>query len=72
MREVLTAATVKGAASAAVTAAIPAEYSGFCGACGSTHGHLPVSVIRAPWASQAKGCEQFSHSIEQRSPLHRA
>jgi len=36
------------------------------------HGHLPVSVIRAPWASQAKGCEQFSHSIEQRSPLHRA
>ncbi len=37
MREVITEATVKGAASAAVTAAIPAEYSGFCGACGSTH-----------------------------------
>jgi hypothetical protein len=28
---------VKGAASAAVTAAIPAEYSGFCRGCGSVH-----------------------------------
>jgi len=37
MREVITDATVKGAASAAVTAAIPAQYSGFCRACGSVH-----------------------------------
>ena len=37
MREVITAPMVKGAASAAVTAAIPAEYSGFCRACGSVH-----------------------------------
>ena len=37
MRAVITDATVKGAASAAVTAAIPAQYSGFCRACGSVH-----------------------------------
>ncbi|HEY5116686.1 MAG TPA: crosslink repair DNA glycosylase YcaQ family protein [Nakamurella sp.] len=37
MREVITDAAVKGAASAAVTAAIPARYSGFCRACGSVH-----------------------------------
>jgi len=37
MRQVITDATVKGAASAAVTAAIPDEYSGFCRACGSVH-----------------------------------
>jgi hypothetical protein len=37
MREVITDATVKGAASAAVTAAIPAQYSGFCRACGCVH-----------------------------------
>jgi len=37
MRQVITAATVKGAASAAVTAAIPARYSGFCRGCGSVH-----------------------------------
>jgi len=37
MRQVITEATVKGAASAAVTAAIPAQYSGFCRGCGSVH-----------------------------------
>jgi hypothetical protein len=37
MRAVITAPMVKGAASAAVTAAIPAEYSGFCRGCGSVH-----------------------------------
>jgi hypothetical protein len=37
MRAVITTAMVKGAASAAVTAAIPAQYSGFCRACGSVH-----------------------------------
>jgi len=37
MRAVITAPMVKGAASAAVTAAIPAEYSGFCRGCRSVH-----------------------------------
>jgi hypothetical protein len=37
MRAVITAPMVKGAASAAVTAAIPAGYSGFCRGCGSVH-----------------------------------
>lgn len=37
MRQVITDPTVKGAASAAVTAAIPDQYSGFCRACGSVH-----------------------------------
>ncbi len=37
MRAVITAPMVKGAASAAVTAAIPAQYSGFCRGCGSVH-----------------------------------
>lgn len=37
MREVITAPMVKGAASAAVTAALPARYSGFCRGCGSVH-----------------------------------
>src|SRR6478735_9281769 len=37
MRAVITAPMVKGAASAAVTAAIPARYSGFCRGCGSVH-----------------------------------
>jgi len=37
MRAVITAPMVKGAASAAVTSAIPAQYSGFCRGCGSVH-----------------------------------
>jgi hypothetical protein len=37
MRAVITAPMVKGAASAAVTAAIPAQYSGFCRGCKSVH-----------------------------------
>ena len=37
MRAAITAPTVKGAASAAVTAAIPAQYSGFCRGCDSVH-----------------------------------
>ncbi len=37
MREVITAPMVKGEASAAVTAALPAQYSGFCPGCGSVH-----------------------------------
>ena len=37
MRAEITAPTVKGAASAAVTATIPAQYSGFCRGCDSVH-----------------------------------
>jgi len=56
MRAVVTAPMVKGAASAAVTAAIPAEYSGFCKGCGSVHVHellfrlaaLPAAIGALP------------------------
>jgi len=37
MREVITSPMVKGEASAAVTAALPARFSGFCAGCGSVH-----------------------------------
>src|SRR6476469_4016474 len=37
MREVITSPMVKGEASAAVTAALPAEFSGFCPGCDTVH-----------------------------------
>jgi hypothetical protein len=37
MREVITGPMVKGEASAAVTAALPAQFSGFCPGCGTVH-----------------------------------
>lgn len=56
MREVITAPMVKGAASAAVTAALPSRFSGFCQGCNSVHvrellfrlGALPAGLGLVP------------------------